>query len=238
MSKTKGQHVDQAFKRIRISGLTVKALPEEIETGLIVEEDMMHEFKSRNICSSYVFEDDPDANTDSGVDPAYNNAMSSNIAIRIIDYFGKEIPQSLMRQAPQSLSNWSARSGKTNMISPPRRQPKGSGNTFRFQNWSRYYRFQDDAPISCDTLEIKVNEIDSFGIGFNGYLLSGETISSFTLTPSNGVSILSSTISADSESILLECKGVCAGNAPVVITITTSLARVNPETVYFNVSNT
>ena len=121
-----------------------------------------------------MFEDEPNPNTDSRVDPAYNNAMSSNVAIRIIDYFGKEIPQSLMRQATQSLSNWSARSGKTNMISPPRRQPKGSGNTFRFQNWARFYRFQDDAPISCDTLQLKVNEINSFGISFKQYLADNE----------------------------------------------------------------
>ena len=36
----------------------------------------------------------------------------------------------------------------------------------------------------------------------------------------------------------MKCKGECAGNAPVVITITTSAARVNPETVYFNVTLT
>lgn len=237
MSKTKGQHLSQAFQRIRISGLTVKALPEETEVGLGVEEDMMHEFRSRNICSSYVFEDEPNGNTDSGVDPAYNNAMSSNLAIRILDYFGKEVPANLFKQATQSLSNWSARSGKTNMINAPQRQPKGSGNTFRFQNWARYYRFEDDAPISCDTMELKVNETDSFSIDFSGYLLIGETIASFTLDEDKGIEILDSAISDDSESIILNCKGIEAGNTPVLITITTTTPRTNPETVYFNITS-
>ena len=165
MSKLKIEHVIQAYQRIRISGLTFEAQPEETKIGLQVEEDMMSEFRSRNICSSYVFEDIPDPNTDSGVDPAYNNAMSSNIAIRLLEYFGKPIPPVLMKQAIQSLSNWSARSGVTNMINPSRRQPKGSGNTFRFINWLRYYRFEDGAPISCNTKTLKVGETDSLGVG-------------------------------------------------------------------------
>lgn len=238
MSKLKIEHVNQAYQRIRISGLTVEAFPEETEIALVVQEDMMNEFRSRNICSSYVFEEIPDPNTDSGVDSAYNNAMSANLAIRLLDYFGKRVPETLMRQATQALSNWSARSGKTNMISAPRRQPKGSGNTFRFQNWLRYYRFEDDAPISCNTMELKVGETDSFSVSFAPYLLDSETIVSFTLDASKGVTIVSSAISTDSESIILECKGECAGNNPVVITITTSTPRINPETVYFNVTNT
>lgn len=236
MSKLKIEHVLQAFQRIRISGLTFDAVPEETSIGLQVEEDMMHEFRSRNICSSYVFEDVPDPNTDSGVNPAYNNAMSSNIAIRLLDYFGKPVPPILMKQATQSLSNWSARSGVTNMINPPRRQPKGSGNTFRFINWVRYYRFQDGAPISCNTMDLKVDETDTFSINFGGYLLDEETIVSFTLEVDPCIEVLTSTISDDSESIELECKGIDAGTAAIIITITTSTPRINPQTVYFNIT--
>ncbi len=234
MSKTKGGYVTQAYQRIRISGLTVKAVPEETEVGLSVLEDMMYELKSRNICSTYVFEDEPDTKTEAEINPAYNNAVSSNLAIRLIDYFGKEPPQNLYRQAVQSLSNWSARSAKVRQIDPPRRQPRGSGNTFRFQNWARYYRFDNDAPISCSTLSIKVDEVNGFGISFEGYLLEGETITNYTVESDGKIDVLDSAI--DGNMIILNCKGVKCGYSPATITITTSNQRVNPEIVNFNVT--
>ncbi|HIB77426.1 MAG TPA: hypothetical protein EYO58_07375 [Flavobacteriales bacterium] len=148
MSLTKGEHVIRAYAALRISGLTVNASNEDVITGLAELEDMMNEFRSRNICSSYVFEDDVDPNTDSEIASEFNNATQKCLALRLAPYFGKEASVSLQKQANQGLSNWSARSGKTNMINPSNRQPRGSGNTFRFPNWVRFYRFENDAPIS------------------------------------------------------------------------------------------
>ena len=206
MSKTKVEHVDNAYQAMRISGLTVKANPEEIELALTLLEDMMHEFKSRNICSNYVFEDSINPNTDSRINPAYNNATASCLAVRLCHHFGKEVPNGLQMQANQGLSNWSARSGRVNQVNPSNRMPRGSGNTFRFSNWVRYYRFDDNAPISCETIDLKVDEIDSFVINFGGYLNAGETITSYTLDVSDGIQVLSD--SNTTNTVTLECKGL------------------------------
>ena len=234
MSLTKVEHVLRAYGALRISGLTTTPNPKEIELGLNELEDMMSEFKTRNICSSYFFEDEPEPNTDSEIDPAYNNATQKCLAIRLSPYFGIEPLMTLQRQATQALSNWSARSGKVNMINPPSRQPRGSGNTFRFPVWIRFYRFEDGAPISCSTFELKVDEINFFSVDFNGYLLDGATITSFELDVSNGIEVITST-EADGL-ISLECKGIQAGNNPITITVTTSTGRINPEKVYFNIT--
>jgi hypothetical protein len=234
MSKTKGQHVDSAYQRLRISGLTVKALSEEIEIALEVLEDMMSEFKSRNICSSYAFESSPNPNTDSRIDPAYNNATSACLAVRLCSYFGKEVPMTLQSQATQALSNWSATTSRTNQINPTNRQPRGSGQNFRFTNWVRYYRFENNAPISCSTLELKVDEINNFGIDFNGYLNTSETISSYTTEPSAGIELISSSESGGV--VTLQVKGKTGGFETVKITITTSSGRVNPKVVNFNIT--
>ena len=234
MSKLKGDLVNRAYQWLRISGLTSKATPEEISTALSVMEDMLIEFKSRNICSNYVFEEFPDPSTDSRLEPEFNNAVETNLALRMANFFGKEAPATLSRMATQSLSNWSARTARVNMINPPNRQPRGSGNTFRFSNWVRYYRFENNAPISCETLDLKVDEINSFGIDFRNYLNMGETISSFTLEESNGVEILSSSESLGI--VTIECKGLLPGVQTVLITINTSDGRVNPELVYFNIT--
>ncbi len=234
MSKTKLQHVEMAYNWLVINGITSVPSPEEIKTALSVFEDMMNEFQSRNICSSYFFEEEPKPDTDSGIDAAYNNATSSNLALRLANLFGKEAPQTLRGQATQSLSNWSARSGKVNQINPPRRQPRGSGNTFRFSNWVRYYRFEDNAPIECDTFDLKVDAIDFFSVDFNSYLLSSATITSFELEVSDGIEVITS--SELNGLITLECKGLSSGFNTIKITVTTSTGRVNPEVVNFNIT--
>jgi len=233
MSLTKVEHILAAYSSIRISGLTSKPSPGEIETGLSELENMMNEFQSRNICSTYIFEDTPEPNTDSGIDPAYNNATQKCLAVRLSPYFGKEAPKTIQRQATQALSNWSARSGKTNMISPPNRQARGSGNNFRFPNWIRFYRTNEAAPISCSTFELKVDEIDFFTVDFSGYLLDGATIDSFTTKVDSGIELTSITQAIDVFN--LECKGLTAGFNTITITITTSTGRVNPEVINFSI---
>ncbi len=234
MSLTKGEHVIRAYSALRISGITVKASPSEIETGLSELEDMMSEFRSRNICSSYVFEDDVDPNTNSEIASEFNNATQKCLAVRLAPYFGKEVTVSLQRQANQSLSNWSARSGKVNMIQPPNRQARGSGNTFRFPNWVRFYRFDGNAPIECDTFSLKVDATDFFTVDFSGYLLDGATIVSFTVESTNGIDLLN--IVQDVDKFNLECKGVFAGYQTITLTITTSTGRVNPQIINFNIT--
>ncbi len=166
MAKTKAEHTSRAFRYLRVSGLTSEPSPSEQRDALETLEDMMNEFSSRNICSSYIFEDDPNPNTDSGIDNAYNNATAACLALRLAPDFGITLNQDVKAMAISGLSNWSARSGKINMIDPPRRQPRGSGNTFRFTNWTRYYRQGDNAPISCSTFDIKEGEVDFFSVDF------------------------------------------------------------------------
>ena len=234
MSKTKIEHILEAYDYLRISGLTSEPTPDETTKALIRLEDMMNEFQSRNICSSYIFEQEPNPNTDSGIDPAYNNATATCLALRLAPSFGIMLNQDIRGLATSGLSNWSARSGKVNQIQPSRRQPRGSGNTFRFSNWTRYYRAGNPAPISCTTFDLKVDETDFFGIGFGGYLLDGATITSYKVESTNGIEVLNH--AQDVDVINLECKGIAAGYQTVTITVTTSTGRVNPEVINFNIT--
>ena len=236
MSKTKIEHVIEAFDWLRISGLTSDPTPKEKQKALVKLEDMMNTFRSRNICSSYIFEEDPEPNTDSGIDPAFNEATSTSLALRIAPTFGIALNQDIRLLATAGVSNWSARSGKTNQMQPSRRQPRGSGNTFRFSNWTRYYRAGNPAPISCTTFDLKVDETDFFGVDFSGYLLDGATIVSYTLESTSGVDVLTDVQNVNI--INLECKGVQCGYQTVTITVTTSTGRVNPETINFNITET
>ncbi len=234
-TKTKGYIVDEAFNLLAISGLTTVPTSREVERAINRLEDMMYELQSRNICNSYVFEEFPDANTESGIAPAFINAAATNVASRISASYGRPLTGDISSQARQSMSNWSARSAKVNPINPPSRQPRGSGNTFRWQNWYRYYRLEDNAPISCSTLEIKVDEINGFVIDFSLYLKQDEVIVSYTSEVSNGLQLLSES-NTDTSIDLEQVKGIRSGFDTIKLTITTDLGRVNPHVVNFNVT--
>lgn len=233
MSKSKVEFVLAAFKWLRISGLTVSPEPEEITDGLGVLENMMNELKSRNICSSYQFEDVASHNTISGIDPAYNNAVETNLAVRMAVLFGLQPINGLQAQANQSMSNWAARTGEVKEIINPSRMPRGSGTNFRFSNFRRYYRDDENAPISCNTRKLKYQAINYFPVNFDLYLADGETISSYAVESTNGIEVIEHALVGNT--VTLKCKGIRPGWNVVEVVITTSLGRVNPEAVNFDI---
>ena len=235
MAKTKVELVNRAYKQLRISGLTTQPQPEEIQDALETLEDMMQEFKSRNICSSYVFEQAPLPNTDSRLEPQYNQAVETNLAVRLVDMYGLEIPRTLNTQAIQSLSNWSARSARVNPVNSPNTMPRGSGNTFRFSNWRRFTHQANNAPISCSTFQMKLLEINNFPYSFVDYLNDGETIVSWKTKVDNGLDLLNI---AEADGVFaLNVKALYEGYNGILLTITTSEGRVNPQALNFNVTN-
>lgn len=235
MSKSKVELVNMAFEILRISGLTTKASPEELTIGLDQLESMMSEFESRNICSSYNFEEIPSLTSDSNLELKYQNAVQYNLASRLATFFGKEPTQGMMRTAVASLATWSASCGRVNQINYPNRMPRGSGNTFRKSNIRRFYRQETPAPDNCETNYIKVGETNDFQYDFASYLGNSEIISSYEIVATNGIQLISSTL--QSKKILMTVKGITAGNNNVVVTITTSDSRVNPQKIYFQVED-
>lgn len=239
MSKTKVELVNMAYKQLRISGLTTQPGPEEIQDALVMLEDMMTEFASRNICSSYVFEENPLPNTNSRLEPEFNHAVEINLSVRMANMFGLEPPATMTRQANQSLSNWSARSARINAMDYPNRMARGSGNTFRFTNFRRFNRVPTPAPISCDTFQIKIGEINNFRYSFIDYLNADETIVSFETIIDPGLELLN--IAQTDGVFNLNVKASLSGARNVAgwkiirLTITTSEGRVNPQILNFNV---
>lgn len=233
MRKTKIEHINKAYKHLKISGITANPSPEDIEDGLEALEDMMYEFQTQ-IPTDYNFEDTPDANTDSGVNPAYNSAVATNLAVRLADYFGKDIPISLAMNAMQSLSNWFARVAQVNQILPSRTMPRGSGNTTRFPIGWRYSRYEKGNPISPSTVDILVGETNDFAYDFSNYLNTGEVVSSYSITTQDGYTLASDSLAGSIVSYSLT--GTGASSTFLTITITTDLGRELPQRININVN--
>jgi hypothetical protein len=224
-TKTKGDIVNRAYSWLRISGITKKPQPGEIDSALEVLEGMAYELDSRNICTSFVFEDVPDPDTESGIDNAFFLAASFNLGFRMAADFGKVLSREQIVQANASLSNWSARSSKTNAIKHPRRQPRGSGSNFRGPNWIRYYKDAQDAPISCETEQITRGSINDYTFSIADYLQDVETVTSHTVAVTSGLTLLSESFASPVLSYQLEAATNAQNFQQVQLTVNTSTGR-------------
>ncbi len=193
---TKADITNGAYSQLRISGLTVNPRPSDDVTALLRLENMAAELEDgRNICLDYNFEEEPDPNSLTNVERPFWQMLETNLAIRLIPDFNKQVPQALIAQASQSMSVASGISARKLLqeVEYPRRSPRGRGNTLRWLRFSRYQRPSPLPPVACSTNQIFVSNVDDFEESYAAYLDDGESISSFVITVDPGLTLVSST---------------------------------------------
>lgn len=231
---TKVDLINGAYSQMRISGLTVQPTPEDLSLALDRLESMMAEFFGRNICVNYNFEDTPDPNTDHNVDRKHWFSIETNLAMRTLADFGKEIPPTLLGYARAGYSFLSASTAPRKQVPYPHRQPRGSGSTLRFNRFQRYYRPQAEAPQSCESNTMYVDDINDFVESFESYLKDPETVSSYTIEADTELTIVSSSLT--SPNVDYQIRADEAGDLfQVKIIATTSLGRKETRIINFKI---
>lgn len=233
--------INSMYSQLRISGVTVQPTSETLELALMRFEDMMAEYEKGNICLSYNFEDEPDPNSPTNVERWANHMMITNLAVRIIADFNKQVPQTLFAQASQSLSNASGVTAAETIrqVQAPRRMPRGHGNTIKWNRWARFQRPVPLAPNNSATNTLVIGDIDDYTEHFDAYLMFDETISSFTIAADPGLSLESSSLT--SPDVFYRVKAVDNSTdgvfKQVKIVATTSLGRVETRIIDFNIKD-
>ena len=235
---TKVDRINGAYGQLRISGLTVNPTPEDLEIALDRLETMMAEFEGRNIGVGYNFEDQPDLNSLTHVRREFWQMIDTNLAIRLVPDFNKEVSPVLFNQASQSLSNASARvaASLVREVNYPWRQPRGSGNTLRRNRWQKFYRSGEEAPTSSDTNVIYLGDTNDYIENYTAYLDSGETIDSYTITADPGLTIVSdsSTDNEISYRVKAESATETGGFQQIKIIVVTSTGRQQTRLINFS----
>lgn len=227
---SKAELINDAYSQLRISGITVNAGSEDNSLALSRIESMMAEFDSRNICVGYNFEEQPDPSSSSGVNIKFNYMVSTNLAIRLVPDFGKKIADNdslvmLGKQANQSLSTASAVTAIVNESVYPRRMPRGSGNTFRWNHLRRFSQDAKPAAVSCDTVQTPLNTAKPITETWLDNLGSDEIITSFIIGYSTGLrEIVAAAISSDGKSISFTVLSDVPGAQFATIQIITNLS--------------
>ena len=233
---TKIKTVNDAYSQLRISGLTSNPTPEDVEVALMRLENMMAELP---FSVGYSFEDEPDPNSLTNVARPYWQMMATNLAVRLIPDFNKVAPQALLMQASQSLSSAIAKVAAENIrhVPYPSRQPLGSGNDRRGYS-QRFYSIAGTAPNDQSTIRVHAGDVDDYTYGFSAFLNTGEVISTHTVTPDDGLTLVSSsnTDTAVLYRISVDENAVSNGSLRrVKVAITTSTGRVSNVYIDFEV---
>ena len=235
----KVDRIAAAYSKLRISGLTVNPNPSDLELALNELENMMAELASRGIEVGYNFELNPDPNSDLGVPQQFWNMINCNLAVRLIADFNKTVPDSLLMQAAQSMSNASARcaADRIRQVQYPSRQPVGSGNRI-YARWARFYGNDQLPPNAPSTLQIMQGETNDFTESFEAYLRIDEAITSYSVVCDTGLVVVSSV--NDSPLITYRLSSPVNLSAgiwqQVKITATTDLGRVDVRVINFQVA--
>lgn len=185
--------IKNAYSMMRISGITVQPSASENKLAVLRLESLARELFSRGICISYNFEDQPDANSTSGIKAEHQYSMECILAARLLSDFGKGFsPDPLLIANMQSgMSFLYSSTANPTETAYPSRQPIGSGQQ-RFNRFRRFYGPNAQAPNTCKTNRMAAGNIDDFVEHFESYLLDTEEISSFTLEEETGLTVISS----------------------------------------------
>ena len=220
-----------ALSNLAISGITAPMQPEDEETALTVLESLMYEMRDGwNINLNYNFEESPVGASDHGMPFAVFASIAALLALRLCKHYALPATPALMSQANTAdvvVSGWNA-SETLRPVQYPRRMARGSGNTLRWNRWQRYYRKPLRVTPDATTIYINKGEINDFTESFQSYLEAGETISSYILSLTEGLMLLTDSTDGLVVNFRIDAESRTT-NRPfeqIKITITTSTGRV------------
>ncbi len=236
----KGDIINLAYSKGRISGLTVQPVAEEIKLALIELEGMLAQYHEKTICLGYKFEDNPDVNSPSGLKVDMRSPVAANLAVVLLTHFGKVPSPELKMEQTGGFSYLSSITAQVRQIRPPSRQPIGSGNSRFFEQWNRYYQPQAEAPISCDTNKMAIGDIQDFVEHFDAYLTTGEDITSYTLEAETGLTITTQSLSSPDVNYRVRADGTNnetdSNVLKVKIVATTTNGRITTRQIIFELT--
>lgn len=144
MAHLKSDIIEDAYSKIRLSGLTITPGPRENQLALRRLEQLAAILTARQVFVGYLSEDEPDAGSATGLKVKYHEAFASNLAIRLLNDYGKEPPPMLMAEARGGMSFLFSQTIVVTPAQYPARQPVGSGNY--------PYRFIRTAPLTAEEI--------------------------------------------------------------------------------------
>lgn len=223
--------INGMYKLIRISGLTSEAIPEEIETGLQVADDLAGEISTTlNLGWIQPLEygtSDPD--DFSGLDVQTVGPFKKLLALEIVDYFGKIAPQSLHMNAAKGMRSLEQLLVNVRPMQNPATLPIGSGNEWDYRT-DKFY----PEPISDDGAIYKnTSDVFQLPIDWSAFLVGLFDLTSVTYEVDSGIVLTDKAITDDFSVVTVSFSKV--GQFTLCAKATNSNGDVKTEKSIYNV---
>lgn len=131
MSWTKRQLVEQAYSELGLSTYAYNLSSHQYQDGLIRMDSMMSQWESRGIKINYPLPDEiggSDLDNDVVVDVNANEAIYTNLAIKLAPTIGKQVSVETRKTARESYNELLARATIAPATPPAQGTPAGAGN--------------------------------------------------------------------------------------------------------------
>lgn len=185
---TKLDIVNSALGKISISGITAPAMESDYSRVLNRLEGLMYELQqARNICCNYNFTEMPCGSDPHGMSFGLFEPIANILVLRVLSDYGIQPDNAMLAAANAAISSLHAQTFQLRETQYPRRQPRGAGNTLRYNRWQRFYRKPDRVPLICSTIDMDTGEVNDYTESFIDYLKPLEDIESYTLMHTGGL---------------------------------------------------
>lgn len=236
---SKGDLINGAYSRMRVSGLTSQPTPEDLALALRRLESQAARWNEKSVCAGYNFEDTPDTNSPSGLKLAYVDAFESVLATRLLIDFGKQAAPELVAEARTTFNDLQTATLNVNRVQYPNRMPLGSGNRRFIQNRRNYFYPAATAPNSCETIRMDIGDIADLVEHFDAYLGTTEDLASYTLEASSGLTVQTQSLVTPDVLYRVLAVGGSSGDSSVdqvKIVATTDTGRVETRLINFELT--
>lgn len=239
-SLTKMELVDRAFDKLRISGFTSLPKPGEAQKAILTLEAFCHELDGTGYQTGYNYESTPDPNSETGLDNSLHLAFPKVIALELVPEYGKgqNIDPMLLKQAFGAMSVIHRITKPSRKTMLPNTMPMGKAARSRYSQVSwKYHPDQPNAPYIPAPNRMYVDDVQFFQEDIGQWLQPGDTVASYTIEASTGLSILSSTLVGQVVKYTIkntgESEGIENQDMQVKFVVTTTLGEVRTIKRYF-----
>lgn len=224
--------VTGAYQLIRISGLTSRAIPEEVEIAMQVADDYAGELLASGLNIGWIQPleyglSDPD--DVSGLTPQTVGPFKKLLAKQLVDYFGKAVTMTLQMNADKGMRALEQLLVNIQPMQNPATLPIGSGNEWDY----RYDKFYAE-PINDDGAEDRfvtdVFQLNNSWVQWLGG--SGDTVTSVDYEFDTGVVITNKSFDDDSSVATISFDRV--GQFTVCVKATSSSGNVETQKFIYN----
>ncbi len=237
-NNTKADIINDAYSKLRISGITVIPSPENIEKALFRLENYMRELLGYGVDLNYTFEEFPDTSSEHNLPLDVYDAVGWTLAQKLMSDFGKGFnPDPILITQSKAGTSYLFSRISIPVVQYPNRMPIGTGN--RSCYCSTYYQgyYNPLAEIPIDAKIIYQGETKDYNEDFNPVIDEGETISTYTITTDDGLTKVSDSESDGIITYRISASDTAYGLNRVFFTLNMDSGRVLKTKVNFNVKS-